>query len=117
MWYLNSWRLFTLFIGTSILYYGAMTEGAPDWDLPVSFLMAFTTYALMPVFEKAVSARRWVEAVAISVVCSDTTYSMYWDYMNNAAASQMVNFPASLSLFLMCWLVWSVLPQFIKDRR
>lgn len=117
MWYIKPWRIFTLFIGVSILYYGALTEGAPDWDVTISFIMAFTTYALMPVFEKMMNEKQWVGAAAISIVCSDTTYSMYWDYMGNAAASQVVNFPASLSLFLMCWLAWSVLPQFVKDRR
>lgn len=113
-WYLNPWRLFTLFIGISMLYYGAMTEGAPDWDIRVSFLMALTTYILMPWFDRALEQRRLVEAAALATICVDTTYSLYWDWMENCAASQMVNFPASLSLFLMCWLVWSVLPKFIK---
>ena len=117
MWYLNPWRLFTLACGIAILYYGAMTEGAPDWDVPVSFLMAITTYALMPFFDRALNQRRWIEAAAIAIVCVDTTYSLYWDWVENCAASQMANDPASLSLFLMCWLVWSVLPTFIKERR
>ena len=114
-WYLNLWRLFTLFIGISMLYYGAMTEGAPDWDLGVSFLMAVTTYLLMPAFEAAIRTRNWVSAAAIATVCSDTTYSMYWDYFGNCAASQMVNYPASLSLFLSCWVVWSLAPEVIRQ--
>lgn len=114
MWYINPWRIFTLFIGVSALYYGAMTEGAPDWDVTISFLMAGTTYALMPLFDHHMEKHNWVSASCVAIVCSDTTYSMYWDYMNNCAASQMVNFPASLSLFLICWLAWSVLPKFVK---
>jgi len=115
-WYLNPWRLFTLFIGISTLYYGAMTEGAPDWDLGVSFLMAGTTYLLMPFFTKAVDARHWISAIAIATLCVDTTYGLYWDYFGNCAASQWVNYPASLSLFLSCWVIWSLVPRVIEAK-
>lgn len=113
-WYLNKWRLATLFAGISMLYYGAKVEGAPDWDVTVSFLMALTTYALMPFFDREYERRNWVSAAAIAIVCVDTSYSLYWDWMENCAASQVANDPASLSLFLMCWLVWSVIPKFVK---
>ena len=117
MWYINAWRLYTLFIGVSILHYGALTEGAPDWDLPVSYLMAGVTYLLMPLFDTHVEQHRYLSAACVATVCVDTTYGLYWDYMGNCLASQVINYTASLSLFLMCWLAWCVLPRFIQERR
>ena len=114
-WYINPWRLFTLFIGTSILYYGAHVAYAPDWDANVSYLMAGTTYLLMPLFD------RWIrrkETIIAAFLCGDfavnTTYTLYWDWMENIHVSALANYGASWSLFLACWLIWSLVPETLE---
>lgn len=38
------WKIATLMIGLSLLVLGSFYYQAPDWDIPVSFIMAGFTY-------------------------------------------------------------------------
>ena len=38
------WKLVTLAIGIALLVAGSFLTPAPDWDIPVSFIMAAFTY-------------------------------------------------------------------------
>lgn len=117
-WYINTWRIFTLTVGLALLILGIDYYDAPDWDLGVSLLMGLTTYVVMPQFDRFIRGpeKNWLVAACIASVAVDTTYGLYWDYMENHVASQMVNYPASLSLFLMCWFVWCVIPEIVTLR-
>lgn len=111
-WYLNPWRLFTLACGAALLHYGVYYMPAPDWDVTVSYLMAFSTYLMMPLFDKYRRERStWIVAFLIANFCGDTTYGLYWDYMENHLVSQVINYPASMSLFLACWVIWCLIPE------
>ena len=122
-WYFNLWRIATLIVGIALLILGIDYYDAPDWDLGVSLLMGTVIYLLMPQFDKYVRGKHknWLIAACIATVAVDTTYGLYWEWMQNSLASQLINYPASLSLFLMCWLVWCVIPeaslQFLRQRR
>ena len=41
---LRPWKLFTLTIGISLLVMGSFYYQAPDWDIPISFIMAGFAY-------------------------------------------------------------------------
>lgn len=116
LWWFNTWRLGTFFGGASLLLLGA--GYAPDWDVKVSLLIATATFLLMPWFAANAQPRKpllWPNAAGVAILCSDTTYFLYWG--NDPMVDRLVNFPASLSLFLMCWLVWHVLPTIWEERR
>jgi len=38
--FLRPWKLVTLAMGTGLLIAGSFIEGAPDWDIPISLIMA-----------------------------------------------------------------------------
>ena len=42
--YARPWKLISLMIGISLLICGAYYYNAPDWDVPISFIMAIITY-------------------------------------------------------------------------
>lgn len=45
--YLRPWKLFSLACGIGILLVGSVVEQAMDWDFPISFIMAISTYILL----------------------------------------------------------------------
>lgn len=42
--YLRPWKLCTLAIGLALLIAGSIYQPAPDWDIPISIIMALFTY-------------------------------------------------------------------------
>lgn len=110
-WYVQPWRLFTLYLGTATLYYGA--GQAPDWDVGISLLMAATTYLLMPLFDQWIrQPRTWLPAFLAGDFAVNGVYSLYWGWKDPAALHMIwANYPASWALFLMCWVVWSLVPE------
>jgi len=117
-WYYNPWRLFTLFVGISTLLFGAAIDYAPDWDTGASLIMAFTTYVLMPVFDKAARGRNPLYAFLIGDFAANGVYTLYWGWVNPEALFMIWgNYLASWTLFLACWVVWSLVPEFISTKR
>src|ERR1700712_3642505 len=45
---LRPWKLFTLAVGVALLVLGALLDIAPDWDIPISFIMALLAYLTAP---------------------------------------------------------------------
>jgi hypothetical protein len=118
LWWFHPWRVVTFLVGVGLLLWGAVVDYAPDWDIKISLIMAGATYFLMPWFAHSFRLRKpraWPYAAGIAVLCSDTTYFLYWG--NDPKVDRVANFGASLSLFLMCWLVWHVLPEVWKEYR
>ena len=109
--YKRPWKLFSLFVGLSLLIAGSFYYQAPDWDIPVSFIMAFFTYLSAPWSMRVIVERQWkyfpfmLFATWFSI---DGCYWIYWHYKNPAALAMMrdVNFFASLSLYSICGLIW-----------
>ncbi|HYL90091.1 MAG TPA: hypothetical protein VEU32_15165 [Burkholderiales bacterium] len=109
--YLRPWKLATLGIGVALLIAGSYFTPAPDWDIPISLIMAFFAYLTAPWSLRVIVERRWrwwplmLFATWFSV---DGCYWLYWRFKNPIALDLMreANFPASLSLYAMCGLVW-----------
>ena len=109
--YLRPWKLATLGVGVFLLIVGSFCYRAPDWDIPISLIMAFFAYLTAPWSLRVILERRWrfwptmLFATWFSV---DGCYWIYWTINDPVALEAMrsANFPASLSLYGMCGVVW-----------
>jgi hypothetical protein len=109
--YKRPWKLFTLICGISLLIVGAYLTPAPDWDVPVSLIMAILTYLTAPWGMRVLLTRDWkfwplmLFWMWFSV---DGAYAVYWYFKDPAALELMrsANFPASLSLYGLCGIIW-----------
>lgn len=105
------WKLFTLFIGIALLIIGAYYYEAPDWDIPISLIMAILAYLTAPWSLRVIVERRWKLWPAMLFATwftVDGSYALYWHFKNPVALELMreANFFASLSLYGMCGVVW-----------
>ena len=108
---LRPWKLGTLAIGIALLVAGSYFQPAPDWDIPISFIMALFAYLTAPWSLRVIVERRWRWWPAMLFATwftVDGCYWIYWHFKNPVALELMreANFPASLSLYAMCGLVW-----------
>ena len=109
--YLRPWKLFSLAAGIALLVLGSIYMPAPDWDIPISFIMAGLTYLTAPCSLRVLLERRWRQlplAVAATWFAVDGCYAIYWHFVDPAALALMraANAPASLSLYGMCAVIW-----------
>lgn len=108
---LRPWKLATLALGIALLILGSFTYEAPDWDIPISFIMAILAYLIAPWSLRVLIERRWrlwPLMLFFTWFTVDGCYAIYWHFRNPVALAQMrdVNFLASLSLYGMCGIVW-----------
>jgi len=123
--YLRPWKLLTLAFGISLLVAGSFYYRAPDWDVPISLVMAILAYLAAPWSLRVILQRQWklVPAVLIATWFTvDGSYWLYWRFKDPAALDAMrsANFPASLSLFALCaigWLYRGSLGELLSDIR
>ncbi|QDA58469.1 hypothetical protein FHQ07_06645 [Thermomonas aquatica] len=110
MEYVRPWKLFSLFCGIIFLLIGAWSSGLPDWDVPISFIMAIVTYLTAPCSLRVFLERRrkqFPQALFWTWVSVDGTYTIYWFFVDPAALIlRPANAMASLALYGMCGLVW-----------
>ena len=109
--YLRPWKLFSLAIGVGLLIAGSVYYEAPDWDIPISLIMAAFAYLTAPWSLRVIVGRRWRQWPAMLFAAwftVDGCYWLYWRFKNPVALELMrdANFLASLSLYWMCGLVW-----------
>ena len=109
--YVRPWKLTSLAAGIGLLVLGSIYMPAPDWDIPISFIMAFFTYFTAPCSLRTLLERRWrhLPLALISIwVSVDGCYALYWHFKDPAALEMMrqVNAPASLALYGACGLIW-----------
>jgi len=105
------WKLCTLGIGVLLLIWGSFYHSAPDWDIPISLIMAFFAYLTAGWSMHVMVERRWREFPLMILATwwtVDGCYALYWYFNDPVALANMrdVNAPASLSLYWMCGLVW-----------
>lgn len=105
------WKLATLAAGVGLLVVGSFIWRAPDWDIPVSLIMAGVTYLTAPWCMRALLDRqykRWPAMLFLTWFAVDGCYAAYWSIVDPRALEMMreANAPASLSLFMICGLVW-----------
>lgn len=109
--YLRPWKLLTLAIGLAMLILGSFFCPAPDWDIPVSIIMAFSAYLTAPWSMRVLLERKW-RLLPLMLFYAwftvDGCYALYWHFKDPAALELMrtANFPASLSLYGMCGIIW-----------
>ena len=109
--YKRPWKLFSLTCGILLLIIGAFYYEAPDWDIPISLIMAAFAYLTSSWSLRVLTKRRWryfPVMLFFTWFTVDGCYSIYWSIKDPQALALMrdVNFLASLSLYLMCGLVW-----------
>lgn len=109
--YLRPWKLITFAIGVGLLIAGAFHYEVPDWDVPISLIMATLTYLTAPWSLRVLLERRWKAAPAalfFTWFTVDGCYWLYWRYQNPVALDLMrdANFFASLALYGMCGVLW-----------
>lgn len=105
------WKLATFALGLGLLIVGSFVWSAPDWDIPISIIMAGFTYLTAGWSMHVIVERRWRDwplMLLLTWWCVDGCYALYWAWVNPQALEWMrsANAPASLSLYLMCGLVW-----------
>ena len=105
------WKLATLGIGIALLIVGSFVERAPDWDIPISLIMAVIAYLTAPWSMRVMVERRWKHwplMLFFTWFGVDGCYWLYWSWKDPVALEMMreANAPASLSLYWMCGLVW-----------
>jgi len=109
--YLRPWKLVTLSIGITLLILGSYYTPAPDWDIAISLIMATFTYLSAPWSMRVVFERKWrfwPLMLFLTWFSVDGCYSIYWYFVNPAALALMreANWPASLSLYGLCGIIW-----------
>lgn len=108
--YRRPWKLFTLAIGLTMLLLGAEYTPAPDWDFPVSILMALATYLTAPYSTRTILERRWKSlllAILLAWLSIDGFYWAYWFAVNPASLlMREANAPVSAALYFICGLIW-----------
>lgn len=109
--YLRPWKLASLACGVALLVLGSIYHPAPDWDIPISFIMAGCTYLTAPCSVRTLLERNW-RAFPLALLCTwlsvDGLYALYW-YINDPVALQAMrsaNAPASLALYGICGVIW-----------
>lgn len=123
--YLRPWKLGTLAIGVGLLIYGSFSFPAPDWDIPVSLTMALFAYLTAPWSMRVILEQKWrlfPLMLFFTWFTVDGCYTLYWYFKNPEVLTLMrkANFPASLSLYGICGLVWlyrGSLREYIADVR
>lgn len=101
----------TLAPGIALLIAGALTNQAPDWDIPISLIMASLAYLTAPWSLRVVVERQWRLWPAMLLATwftVDGCYWLYWHFKNPVALELMreANFFASLALYGMCGVLW-----------
>ena len=109
--YVRPWKLATLGVGIGLLIAGSIHTPAPDWDIPISLIMAAFAYLTAPWSLRTLLDRRWRHWPAmlfITWLSVDGCYAAYWHVKDPAALALMrsANFKASLGLYACCGVVW-----------
>ena len=108
--YTRPWKLVTFAVGIAFLIAGSFYYDSPDWDIPISLIMATLTY-LTASWSLRVSVERrwklWPAMLLATWFTVDGSYWLYWDFKNPVALDMMrgANFFASLSLYMICGLI------------
>lgn len=105
------WKLGSLSVGIVLLVVGSFYYQAPDWDIPISFIMGLSAYLTAPWSMHVLVERQWKRfplMLFFTWFTVDGCYWLYWHFNNPVALEQMraANFFASLCLYAICGLIW-----------
>lgn len=105
------WKLFSLAVGIALLIWGSFYYQAPDWDIPISLIMAIFAYLTATWSMHVMVERQWRQfplMLFFTWWTVDGCYALYW-YFNDPLALEYMrsaNAPASLCLYWICGLIW-----------
>lgn len=124
--YRRPWKLGSLLAGTALLIAGSFYHPAPDWDIPISIIMALLAYLTAPWSMRVLverQCRRFPLMLFLAWFTVDGCYWLYWSLKNPLALELMrdANFRASLGLYSLCGLIWyykgGLKPLLVEVRR
>jgi hypothetical protein len=109
--YFRPWKLATLAIGIGLLVAGRYYFDFPDWDVPISFIMAILAYVFAPWSLRVLLECNWRMApfaIAAAWFTVDGSYAIYWSLQDPQVLAMMrgANFFASLALYGACAVLW-----------
>lgn len=118
--YFHPWNIGTLLVGIGLLIAGSFYYEAPDWDIPISLIMAGFSYLTAAWSLKVLVKREWRKFPLMLLFTwwtVDGCYALYWYFKNPVALELMreANWPASLALYWACGVVW-LLPEIWRER-
>jgi hypothetical protein len=90
-----------------LLIAGSLYTPAPDWDVPISLIMAILTYLTAAWSLRVLLERRWrlwPVALFATWFSVDGCYWLYWHFRNPLTLENMR--AASLSLYGICGVIW-----------
>lgn len=104
------WKNITFSIGLSSLIYGAISLDFPDWDTPLSFLMALSTYLTADRLILAIKQKELPKVALFSLGAwwsIDGVYWLYWSLVDSSVMIREGQWLASLCLYLLCGFLWT----------
>src|SRR5450759_983287 len=93
--YRRPWKLATLAIGIALLVLGSFYYQAPDWDIPISLIMAILAYVTAPWSLRVIverSWRLWPAMLFATWFTVDGSYWIYWHFKNPLALELTVSY-------------------------
>lgn len=123
--YLRPWKLATFLCALVLLSLGSIYAPAPDWDIPITFIMGTATYLTAPWSMRSLLERRWRHWPAMLFATwfsVDGCYTAYWYFKDPMVLAFMrdANFTASLPIYGMAgafWLYRGSLRELLSETR
>ena len=107
---LRPWKLFSLSIGLSYLFWGAYNKLTPDWDYGISIIMGLLTYFLAPWCSRTIvnlEYKKILLAIFLYFFVVDFIYYIYWTLVDEMALiMRPANFLVSTCFFWLCGFIW-----------
>lgn len=124
-WMVRYWKPLTFLCGLSWLVWGALFLEYPDWDIPLSLLMAVSTYVSADKFTHAYLEGNWKQLLTWTPAAwwaVDGSYWLYWSLVDTSVMIRAGQWPMSLCLYLLAGLVWTAFrpgmpPTGLRPRR
>jgi hypothetical protein len=105
-----TWKNSTFAVGVILLLMGAVADVAPDWDIPVTVIMASLTYATAERSAGNLLRRKWstLPRTAFDTwIAVDGAYFVYWFFVDRSALMMRdIQWPVSLCLYYLCGFIW-----------
>jgi hypothetical protein len=106
-------KITSLFIGVAWLIWGALYENIIDWDIGISLIMTFFTWASAEWFIRVFRTLNWkmmIPALLVAWWSVDGCYIVYWAFKNpDALVMREASIYPSMLFYLLCGVIWSAL--------
>ena len=109
--FIRPWKVGTFAVGLFLLIVGSFYFDAPDWDVPISIIMATLAYLTAPWSLRTLLEKKWKQVPLVALATwftIDGSYWLYWHFKNPRVLQLMrsANWPASLVLYGICGVLW-----------